>query len=266
MDTCQDTGMKNTEKKANPSAWSWAAPPRTLTLPAQAVHVWLGSLDVSAETEKRLTGWMTGANLVRLHQMASPRKKREYIISQAMLRVILAKYLHTEPAALRFRRSEAGRPMLDEPFDKAVLFSMTHSGNRAAYAVTRSFNAGVDIECFNPRRRYESVAWRFFSEKENEVLRRHPRPQMERMFYQFWTAKEAVSKALGTGLAYPLSQYEIEVTEQGGLALAALRGDPDAAKHWALRSWNLPDGVLTCAVEGRPRLWAGYSLAEHDLG
>jgi len=183
-----------------------------------------------------------------------------------MLRVIVAKYLHAEPAALRFRRSEAGRPMLDEPFDKAVVFSMTHSGNHVAYAVTRSFNTGVDMEYFKPRRRYESVARRFFSEKEKEALRHLPRPSMERMFYRFWTAKEAVSKALGTGLAYPLNQYEIAITEQGGLALAALCGDPAAARHWTLRSWDLTDGVLTCAVEGRPGLWAGYSISEGDLG
>lgn len=258
--------MKKHEHTQNKLSWVWAQAPKKLSLASNEIHVWISSLEVSAETGQRLMGYVTPLEFARLHYQKNPWKKRQQVLSHAMLRVILAKYLPIDPVELVFVRSESGKPALDASLGKTVSFSMSHSGSYAAFAVTKSVNVGVDLERLDARRRYEVIAGRFFAESEKGYLFQTYQDERLRMFYRLWTAKEAVSKAAGTGLSYPLNQYEIALDKQGSPKLAALNGDPSVASHWSLRSWDLDGYAVACAVEGHPRAWAGYSLSERHLG
>jgi len=266
MGTCQDRDMNKPKSTHKKSSWAWNPAPKKLSLASNEIHVWISSLEVPAETERRLMAYVTPMEFARMHYQKNPQKKRQQVLSHAMLRIILSKYVNIGPAEMVFVRSESGKPALDATLGKTVSFSMSHSGGYAAYAVTKTFNVGVDVERLDEKRRYEVIAGRFFSESEKAHLTQRFLDERLRMFYRLWTAKEAVSKAVGTGLSYPLSQYEIALNKQGVLAVAALNGDTSAASRWSLRSWDLDGYAVACAVEGHPRTWVGYSLSERDLG
>ena len=53
------------------------------------------------------------------------------------------------------------------------------------------------------------LARRYFHPNEVAAIERHADPQAA--FFQIWTLKEAVVKALGTGLSIPLDEFEVSI-------------------------------------------------------
>ncbi len=104
--------------------------------------------------------------------------------------LLLAKTLELAGAnskALTLCRAENGRPYAKDRND--LDFSLSHTRNAVACAVMTGKNArvGVDIEKTPAEKRAESVAKRFFSEKEREE---------QTDFAEVWTKKEALYKYL----------------------------------------------------------------------
>lgn len=106
-----------------------------------------------------------------------------------------------------------GKPIL---LGDDISFSLTHSGNYAACAVSRKYDVGIDVEdvMLKKRRmdRLKKAAYKFFLEDEikyidfemcdNEPI--HNNEAMEHIirdkFFKIWTFKEAYMKAKGISL------------------------------------------------------------------
>lgn len=106
-----------------------------------------------------------------------------------------------------------GKPIL---LGDDISFSLTHSGNYAACAVSRKYDVGIDVEdvMLKKRRmdRLKKAAYKFFLEDEiqyidfemcdNEAI--HNNEAMEHIirdkFFKIWTFKEAYMKAKGISL------------------------------------------------------------------
>jgi 4'-phosphopantetheinyl transferase len=73
---------------------------------------------------------------------------------------------------------------------------------------------GVDIE--DPTREVETVALarRFFSAAEAEVVEGSEGEDRLRVFYRFWTIKEAALKSIGEGLPYGLDAFRVELDSE----------------------------------------------------
>lgn len=110
-----------------------------------------------------------------------------------------------------------GKPIL---LGDDISFSLTHSGNYAACAVSRKYDVGIDVEdvMLKKRRmdRLKKAAYKFFLEDEikyidfemcdNEAVEHaiHNNEAMEHIirdkFFKIWTFKEAYMKAKGISL------------------------------------------------------------------
>ncbi len=101
---------------------------------------------------------------------------------------------------------------------------VAHSGALALIA-TAGFEVGVDVEA--PRRIRDPVglAARFFTPAEREHVERAPADRRERRFLELWTAKEAVLKATGRGLA-GLEEVELAFGPGGEPSGAIASGQP----------------------------------------
>lgn len=93
---------------------------------------------------------------------------------------------------LSIRYGQYDKPYLTEgPF-----FSISHCRTAVAVAVDDECEVGIDIESI--RHADEALIQRTMNEQEQELICQAQEP--DRMFTTFWTQKEAVLKARGTGL------------------------------------------------------------------
>ncbi len=157
------------------------------------------------------------------------------------LRALLAAYLGTTAERVLLREGEHGRPALAAGLDPSLDFNWSHSGSHALVAVGRHVAPGIDLECLRPRQHAVELARRFFSAEEAAALATLPETERSAAFLELWTAKEAVLKALGRGLAYGL--HRLSVASAGGqLQLRRLQGDDAGA--WQLQRLALDHGLI----------------------
>ena len=95
--------------------------------------------------------------------------------------------------------TDDGKPYLR---DGSLHFNLSHSGDFALIAVSPQTPVGVDIERHRERISWERIAQRFFTPREVSAM------QSSADFYRLWVMKEAVLKAIGTGLRGGLANVE----------------------------------------------------------
>lgn len=96
------------------------------------------------------------------------------------------------------------RPYFDGGFD----FNISHSGNRVICCGTMEGKIGVDIELMQP---IDIDYDDYFTHTEQQNIRAAKNPQTE--FFKYWTRKEAVLKAMGTGVYTPLLEIDVSLDE-----------------------------------------------------
>lgn len=126
-----------------------------------------------------------------------------YMISHAFLNASVSEILKIEPAQIAYQKNNFGKPYVES---KKFYFSLSHSKNSWCLAVS-GHNVGVDLEEINRNYNYSDILERFFSEKERQAIIQAEDPHTE--FYKFWTRKEALLKAAGTGLVDNLEKIEV---------------------------------------------------------
>lgn len=170
---------------------------------------------------------------------------------RAPFQALLAAYLGCSPDDVRFEAGEYGRPRLAGADAGGLHFNWSHSGDEALFAVARGIEPGVDLERLRPRPRALMIAERYFSHEEAAALAALAPARRDAAFLQLWTAKEAVLKATGRGLAFGLHRLGIEHADER-LALRFLDGELPA--QWQLHRLELDaQHVGSLAWRGEPR-------------
>jgi 4'-phosphopantetheinyl transferase len=163
------------------------------------------------------------------------------------LRRVLGAYLGIKPDRVMLIDGEYGRPGLADVHDQSLGFNWSHSGDRALIAVGRRITPGIDLECVRARPRAMEIARRYFSTTEAEVLAALPALARDAAFLEMWTAKEAVLKAMGRGLAFGLDRLSVS-SAAGQLILQRLEGEDPSA--WQLQRLAV-DTTLVAALAWR---------------
>jgi 4'-phosphopantetheinyl transferase len=118
---------------------------------------------------------------------------------------------------------------------------------------------GVDVERIRRDMELESIARRYFSQREVAELLALPPEQREIAFFNGWTRKEAYIKAQGLGLSLPLDSFDVSLAPDEPAILRETRPDPQKAARWRLESLEVDaQYVAAVAVEGKGlefRLW-----------
>ena len=127
-----------------------------------------------------------------------------------MLRMILGAYLGLPGKSVHLLRSSRGRPYLDpEQHHSDLLFNTSHSGGWQMLALADGLQTGIDIELLDHRHDALAIARRFFNDRENEYLAGLTDDQRYAGFIRLWNGKEAVLKALGSGLAGNMKNVDV---------------------------------------------------------
>ncbi len=176
------------------------------------------------------------------------------------LLALLASYLGVAPADVRLMAGEHGRPALDPAHGGVLDFNWSHSGEQALVALARGIAPGIDLEQRRTRANALEIAQRFFTAEEAAWLGTLDEADRRTAFLELWTAREAVLKALGRGLAFGLDRLAFHRTADG-LVLQRLDGENPAA--WQLQRLDVgAEAFAALAWRGAPRRICRFALAE----
>jgi len=154
---------------------------------------------------------LTPEETERYARFAFEKDRRQFLLTRALVRDVLSRYLGVEPAALVFARNEYGKPALAEPLGCPVTFSLSHTKGLSVCAVASEQMIGVDVESLQRTNNHQDIAKRFFAPSEATFLESLNEAQKRPEFLRLWTLKEAFIKARGLGLSIPLNSFEVEM-------------------------------------------------------
>jgi 4'-phosphopantetheinyl transferase len=202
------------------------------------VRVWL----IDVRREQPAVDVLSAEERHRAERFRFEADRRRYVVAHARLREVLAAFLGADPAALQFDAGQHGKPSLR---DSEIEFSLSHSGDLVAIAVSPRQPVGIDVERITTRANLLEVAGDAFNAAERAWL--YAQPDTDRAFFRLWTIKEAAMKADGTGLGLPLDQVTIDVKSLCTASLRVrVRNEP-----WRARELEI-DGYAGTVVT-RPR-------------
>ena len=194
--------------------WDWELSDQIVPLQVGEAQVWLVELSDGPLTRDHCWELLSEREQKRSDRYTHQGANTEYVISRAMLRVLLAGYVGVEPLDLAFRTAPGGKPFLMELDGKPrPEFNMTHSKGVGLYAFAIDQEVGVDVETIDRKVDAEGVARRFFTERESESICGEPEGLLKEAFVRTWTCKEACLKWTGAGLKGGLKTHEILFSE-----------------------------------------------------
>jgi 4'-phosphopantetheinyl transferase len=189
-------------------------------------------------------------------QQSNVKKSAE----SAIVRNLLAHYAGRPADSLTIDYDALGKPAL---VGADLHFNLSHSGQQWLVGVSRDQPLGVDIESGRKKRSVLELADRFFAPSEAIALRSMPETIRHRAFLDLWSCKEAVVKALGTGLRFGLDRVAFELNINGAVsALSAIASDAGSPDQWQLARLA-PDAAAIGALAwcGRARVVRAFTSA-----
>ncbi len=174
------------------------------------------------------------------------------LASKALLRLLLATYLHVDPHTLDIAHGPHGKPFLAHPI--SLQFSLSHTKTDAVFALTQQDAIGIDMETERTLTDHLDLAARFFSPTEYQYLQNLSWNDSKTAFIRLWTLKEAFVKAVGFGLSYPLADFTIDIEGiPPKIINKATIKEPSLAKDWQCFSWQADKSHMAVVVSGGPK-------------
>lgn len=242
----------------------WLQPPAKPMLAHKDLHLWRVDLDLNGQTAD-LEQILSIDERARYHRLLSPEKRASFLAGRASLRVILAKYLHHLPQAIRFEYNEIGKPFLaNSKCVSNIRFNLSHSGQWMVIGVSKEADLGVDIEEVRPVQKIWALD-KLFTFEERESFAELPENEKDAAFIAAWTEKEAAVKVNGAGLSgnqAVLTKNGDAIKKQTGHGFTFFRKD----SCWFIQFKTAP-GYLGCAVlksDENPRV-KFYEFSLSDL-
>ena len=130
--------------------------------------------------------------------------------TQRSLRRVLSVYLGQSEEEIEIVPGEHGKPHLA---GGGLEFNLSHSGELAIVAVSRSRPVGVDIEKLKPDRDFLALAERALGPAEVAKVREAGSAERAAVFYRQWVRHEARLKCLGVGLTGTAPATPVEVQD-----------------------------------------------------
>ena len=219
----------------------WRHPDRKYALANGHVDLWLAHtiqpVTVLAELHDVLSDEERGIADCQV----TPALRDRSILARGLLRVIIGHYFDLQPETFTFDRNRYGKPMLAGEYADRCIFNKSHSGDLLLYGFTSMQDIGVDIECIRNNINLERLARRQLTPNEHERFMQLPEPERIQSFFQTWTRKEAVGKAIGKGLIFQMGS--IDVSGIPGTPVEFLRRE--LADHNP-DNWYIQDITDTC--------------------
>ncbi|MCV6574680.1 MAG: 4'-phosphopantetheinyl transferase superfamily protein [Cohaesibacter sp.] len=164
-------------------------------------------------------------NARRFKRRADQQKS---LLSNYFLRRLLSKFVGLPTSEIKVIRHQNAKPQCQIHGHRAPNFSVSHSGNYIAYAISEKA-VGLDIEECKKFEGLPLLVDRFFSPNENFLFKKTKSIHQLHCFYALWTRKEALIKASKQEISYGLSAFEV-ASKSGNIG------------EWSYSSIDAPSG------------------------
>src|SRR5580700_4199501 len=176
------------------------------------VHVWAFTLDGSNSCLELCRGWLSNDERERADRFVFAHHRSRYTVAHGVMRRLLSLYCDAAPEALQFEAAVAGKPALraGTPGAGSLAFNLTHSEARGAVGISAGIALGIDLELLRSDVEVSSISGNYFFGAESEAIENAAPALRDSTFFRYWVAKEAVLKAQGIGLGFPLDQFRVD--------------------------------------------------------
>ncbi len=186
---------------------------------------------------------------VRADRFLFPADGQHFTVARAALREVLGEALGIPPGQVVLTYGAHGKPALAGlQAASGLRFNLSHSGARALVGLARGAELGVDLEVLRPMTDRDALVRRFFSVAENEAYFRLAPAERQQGFFDGWTRKEAVVKALGQGLTFPLRDFDVSLAPGEPARLLRLKAALGPDCGWCLSAVRLAPGYAAAVV------------------
>jgi phosphopantetheinyl transferase len=248
-------GFENRRFATDDVIWPVLCHPETNTIAQSDPAGWVRLTErwPDAASRELIARRYLGAAERETYRTHPPRGRRHWLMGRIAAKDAVRRWLWARgagplfPVEVTIAADEHGRPIVNVPGTSKVCVSIAHSGDLAV-AIAHDKAIGIDVEIIEPRNPgLERIA---LSAHERALLDRtaigmggDPIRARSETFTRFWAAKEAVSKAEGTGLGGRPTAFAVGAVD--GVRLRILyHADPtEPAREYA---------VETCVVAGPP--------------
>lgn len=177
---------------------------------SSTIHIWRISLAPAPLSPKCLENILTPAEHARAARFRFAHDRARWVRTRGIVRVLIGQYAQCAPSHVPLTCGAHGKPALTPGFRAAPLhFNWSHTDDLALLALTEGGEVGVDVERlrmgFDPGTLGRSV----FAPDELACLRDASAAECRALFFTYWTGREAILKALGTGFSAAPAEFSV---------------------------------------------------------
>lgn len=227
-----------------------------LRVESNRVHVWAFALEGSVECVELCRSWLSDDERERADRFIFAHHRTRYMVAHGVLRRLLSLYCDSSPEALQFITAATGKPALQSgtPGSASLAFNLTHSETRAALGVSAGMALGIDLEQLRADVEVLSISSHYFFGTERDAIASAAPGVRDAAFFRYWVAKEAVLKAQGIGLGFPLDRFRVDFLPGGQTARVETLDPVVLEAGWTVRMLPCEAGWLG-AVAARGDNW-----------
>jgi 4'-phosphopantetheinyl transferase len=189
-----------------------------------AAEVYFVDLSPHAVREAAASTRLSEDEQARAGRFLYPGPRRRYVLLRGAVRSLLCERLSCSNEDLTFESAEHGKPFAVVRGAPAnIHFNMSDSGNSGLIAIVTRGRIGIDLEERTENRDLAGLAETVFGQEEQATFASATGQSRVDCFYRLWTFKEALLKALGTGLYLDVSGFQVPPAVLCGEAGAVFR-------------------------------------------
>lgn len=212
------------------------------------VDLWQVKLADWADLGASCASLLTAGELEQADAFRFDNGRERFILGRGMMRAVLGRMIDAPPREVALHFSGQGKPHLTG--DDAVQFNLSHSGEMVMLAVTHGGPIGVDIEAFRELPRRDQIAKGILGAGELSRYEELSDAERQTAFFTIWTRKEAIVKAVGRGLCFPLTDVEVSFSADAHVLRFGECVSDDIP--WHLSPIDCPKGYVAALATSRP--------------
>ncbi len=171
------------------------------------LEVYIHKISNLQKNEKFYKSCLTKEELERFSKMKNKKISMSYLCCRGRLKELLSEKTKIKAYNLKLQYNKYGKPSLKN-FDK-YYFNLSHSRNICSIAYSFLSPVGVDVEYKNFERSVDLMAKRIFSlQEKNHYKKLVSKESQCHYFFERWTLKESISKAIGKGMSISFDKID----------------------------------------------------------
>jgi 4'-phosphopantetheinyl transferase len=192
------------------------------------------------------------------------RDRLAFLVSHGLARMALSSCAQSvSPEAWEFGSGQRGKPEIVAPkLTPTLRFNISHTHGLVVCLVAVQIDCGVDVEVRSRDINVTQLASSVLSPAEYATLQSTAPDERHRLFFRYWTLKEAYIKARGYGMSIALDKFGFEFCLKGICARFESSLNEDD-REWQFEQWS-PTGTHLLALALHRGQAAKHRVVCHD--